>query len=85
MRRLRHVIKRLIEDIRASPLVEEGMLIGISIIMLTMLLSLVSGIFGGVKNALDGANGSMNSIFDQIASELNQIWQYVSGLFGSGG
>jgi len=79
---IKKFLKRLIEDIRASPLVEEGMLIGVSIIMLTMLLSLISGIFGGVKNAFEGTNASMDSIFGQISEELNKIWEYVSSLFG---
>lgn len=75
-------LKSLIRDVRASPLVEEGMLIGISIIMLTMLLSIVSGIFGGVREAFTGANSSMASIFEKIASELDKIWEYIASLFG---
>ncbi len=82
MRRIRKFLESLIRETRASPLVEEGMLIGLSIIMLTMLLSIVSGIFGGVREAFAGANNSMNSIFQQIASELNKIWEYIANMFG---
>ncbi|MCD6095406.1 MAG: hypothetical protein J7J99_02425 [Thermoprotei archaeon] len=74
-------IKMLIRDIKASPLVEEGMLIGLSLITLTMLLSMVTGIFGGLKGLFGHAQGGADSLFNEIAQQLDKIWQYIVNLF----
>ena len=81
MRRLKVLLRRLLADIRASPLVEEGMLIGVSVITLALLLSLISGIFGGLKGLLHGSTNSFESIFNEIVKELDKIWEYITNLF----
>ncbi|RLF16220.1 MAG: hypothetical protein DRJ66_03370 [Thermoprotei archaeon] len=74
-------LKYLIKDVRASPLIEEGMLIGLSLITLTMLLSMVTGIFGGLKGLFGQAQGGATSLFNEIAQQLDKIWQYIVNLF----
>ncbi|RLF20361.1 MAG: hypothetical protein DRN15_06995 [Thermoprotei archaeon] len=81
---VRKVVLKLLKDKRASPLIEEGMLIGLSVITLTILLSIITGILGGLKSAYVGAESSFNNIIEQIIGELNKLWEYVTSILSGG-
>jgi len=75
-------IKKLLKDIRGSPLVEEGILLSLTIVSLAVVLSLIVGIFSGVEKALGGANQAVNnflvSALDSLNSLVKQLNNFVS-------
>lgn len=66
-------IKHLIKSKKASPLIEEGLLIGLSL----LIVAIIAGI---VLRTMDWAQ----SIFDSILRRLEEIKEAVSQIFSSG-
>jgi len=52
-------VNKIINDNRGSPVVEEGLLIGLAIVGILIFLGLIFGIF-------DWINESINSLFDSM-------------------
>jgi Flp pilus assembly pilin Flp len=65
----RNLVSRLFEDERGSPLVEEGMLIGLSLIVVGILIGLVLQVLGWSGDAL----GSIYQQLDRIKNELLKL------------
>jgi Flp pilus assembly pilin Flp len=68
----KNIIFRLLKDERGSPLVEEGMLIGLSLIVIGIIIGLVLQVLGWSGNAL-------NSIYQQLDNIKNSILKLLGG------
>jgi len=56
--------------------VEEGLLLGLSIITLTIVLSVIIGLISGVQKTLDLSIFNGTAITQGLQNTLNQILQY---------
>ncbi|HRR55166.1 MAG TPA: hypothetical protein P5290_07455 [Candidatus Methanomethylicus sp.] len=62
---------------RGSPLVEEGLLLGLSIVSLTVVLSIVVGLLSGVQNTFDLSIFNGQDFLDQIRQSLDQVLTFL--------
>ncbi len=62
--------------IRGSPLVEEGLLLGLSIITLTVVLSIIVGLLSGVKDTFDLSIFRGEEFMNQLQQSMQRILQY---------
>lgn len=76
-------MKRLIKWRRASPLVEEGILLSLTVVSLAVVLSLIVSILGGIDKMLGGAQASVNSFFEQAAKSLEDLLRQLSEFIAS--
>ncbi|MGQ4833245.1 MAG: hypothetical protein ACP6IS_05040 [Candidatus Asgardarchaeia archaeon] len=63
-----HKFKEIIRDQRGSPLMEEALLIGVSLLMISLLLAMVLDVVGWAQNTI-------NSIYN----EFDKIERGISG------
>lgn len=68
-RNKKNIISRLLKDERGSPLVEEGMLIGLSLIVIGIIIGLVLQVLGWSGDAL----GSIYQQLDRIKEQLLRL------------
>ncbi|MDH5811467.1 MAG: hypothetical protein QXO54_02295 [Candidatus Methanomethylicaceae archaeon] len=61
---------------RGSPLVEEGLLLGLSIITLTVVLSIIVGLLSGVKDTFDLSIFRGEEFMSQLQQSIQKILQY---------
>jgi len=66
------LLSRLLKDERASPLVEEGMLIGLSLIVIGIIIGLVLQVLGWSGDAL-------SSIYEQLDKIKEQLLKLLGG------
>ena len=66
---------------RGSLLLEEGMLIGISIVVLSIILSIIIGLLGGVNTALSQAGKSAGDFLSTIAQKFEEIFRQITSFF----
>ena len=71
-------LRRLFKERLASPLVEEGILLSLTVVSLAVVLSLIVSIFGGIDKMLGGAEGSINSFFENAARSLDDLLRQLS-------
>ncbi|MGQ9759844.1 MAG: hypothetical protein ACUVQ5_04675 [Candidatus Methanomethylicaceae archaeon] len=62
--------------IRGSPLVEEGLLLGLSIITLTVVLSIIVGLLSGVKDTFDLSIFRGEAFMNQLQESIQRILKY---------
>lgn len=72
---------KLLKDKLASPLVEEGILLCLTIVTLSIVLSLIVGLLGGAGKALGGANEAINSFFQSTLRSLDDLLKQLNQLF----
>jgi hypothetical protein len=65
-----------LKSIRGSPLVEEGLLLGLSIITLTVVLSIIVGLLSGVKDTFDLSVFRGQEFMNQLQQAIQRILQY---------
>ncbi|MGQ4914608.1 MAG: hypothetical protein ACP6IU_07640 [Candidatus Asgardarchaeia archaeon] len=70
LKRIYHYILEKIKDNRGSPLTEEAMLIGLSIVMLTILTTMVLDVLGWSTNMLTELFNNL----DQLEKELLDLF-----------
>lgn len=61
---------------RGSPLVEEGLLLGLSIVTLTVVLSVIVGLLSGVQKTFDLSIFNGDTITQSLQQTINNILQY---------
>jgi Flp pilus assembly pilin Flp len=66
----KRLLLRLIKDERGSPLVEEGMLIGLSLIVIGIIIGLVLQVLGWSGDALSSIYQQLDKIKDQLLKLL---------------
>jgi Flp pilus assembly pilin Flp len=71
-RNKKSIISRLLKDEKGSPLVEEGMLIGLSLIVIGIIIGLVLQVLGWSGDAL-------NSIYQQLDKIKEQLLKLLGG------
>lgn len=75
------LMKKLLKNRKASPLLEEGLLLGIAAVAFSVVLSIVAGVLLGIKGYYSsfGSNmgNSLNDILKQIGDILYQIGKWL--------
>jgi len=83
MRKLKLLFKvllTLLKDKRGSQLIEEGMLLGISLVAMAVVATMASNILGSVKSAYDNARSSLDQFLTEVLrDDFNKIWDFVFG------
>lgn len=64
-----------------SPLVEEGLLLGLAVITLSVIMSMIAGLLSGVEKSF---NISFSG-FNEMVRQLQASWEKVLEFFGLGG
>jgi hypothetical protein len=76
-------MERLLRKRAGSPLVEEGILLSLTVITLAVVLSLITTLFGGISKVVGGASSSVSSFFESAIKNLDdllkQLYAFVSG------
>ena len=68
-------------SVRGSLLLEEGMLIGISVVLLSIILSMVVGLLGGVNTTLSSAGKATGDFLSTIAQKFEEIFRQIVSFF----
>ena len=83
MKRIKAFIKillTLLKDKQGSQLIEEGMLLGISLVAMAVVATMASNILGSVKSAYDNARSSLDQFLTEVLrDDFNKIWDFVFG------
>ncbi|GEM_PF-348301 len=66
---------------KASPLLEEGLLIGLAIMTLTVVFSMVVGILSGVQDIVR----NLGFVTEDFMNALNDLWNKIMSFLGLGG
>lgn len=61
---------------RGSPLVEEGLLLGLSIVTLTVVMSIVVGLLSGVQSTFNLSIFNGNEFIEGLRNSLNQVLSF---------
>lgn len=76
-------MRRLLRKRVGSPLVEEGILLSLTVITLAVVLSLITTLLGGINKVVEGASSSVSSFFESAIKNLDdllrQLYAFVSG------
>jgi len=74
------VLISLLKDRRGSQLIEEGMLLGISLVAMAVVATMASNILGSIKSAYDNARSSLDQFLTEVLrDDFNKIWDFVFG------
>jgi hypothetical protein len=68
-------------SVRGSLLLEEGMLIGISVVLLSIILSMVIGLLGGVNTTLSSTGKATGDFLSTIAQKFEEIYRQIASFF----
>jgi hypothetical protein len=68
-------------DIKGSLLLEEGMLIGISVVLLSIILSMVIGLLGEVNTSLSSAGKATGDLLSTVAQKFEEIFRQITSFF----
>ena len=71
-------VRKLLKERVASPLVEEGILLSLTVVSLAVVLSLIVSIFGGIDKMLGGTSNTINSFFENAARSLDDLLRQLS-------
>ncbi len=61
---------------KGSPLVEEGLLLGLSIVTLTVVLTIIVGLLTGVQNTFNLSIFNADGFTGQLQTSIDQILQF---------
>lgn len=78
---MRDVRKNSRRGVRGSLLLEEGMLIGISVVLLSVILSMVVGLLGGVNATLSSAGKATGDFLSTVAQKFEEIFRQITSFF----
>ena len=68
---------------KAAQMVEEGLLIGIALLAMTLLLSMLGGILSYVENTFKSSQNSLeNFIVEVFGRDLDKLWNETIKIFG---
>ena len=71
---------------RGSQLVEEGLLLGVSLVALVILLSLLTNIIASVKAAYYGSESALDKfLVEVLGKDLNELYNATIGRLVGGG
>jgi len=69
------------KSVRGSLLLEEGMLIGISVVLLSIILSMVVGLLGGVNATLTNAGKATGDFLSTVVQKFEEIFRQITSFF----
>jgi hypothetical protein len=73
--------KNNMRSVRGSLLLEEGMLIGISVVLLSIILSMIIGLLGGVNTSLSNAGKATGDFLSTVAQKFEDIYRQITNFF----
>ena len=81
MKRLRILGKWL--NRRAAQMVEEGLLIGIALLAMTLLVSMIGGILNYIENTFKSSQNTLESfIVEVLGKDFDKLWNETVKIFG---
>ena len=81
MKKFFEFLGMFLKDKRASPLLEEGLLIALAIMTLSVVFSMVLGLLQGVQNIVN----SLGFNTESFMNSLNELWNQIMSFLGLGG
>jgi uncharacterized protein (UPF0333 family) len=75
-------ILKLLMDKRGSPLLEEGLLVGLALVLFAVLVSAFLGIFNWFQSAtqpLSGLGGGLSTLFQSIMQGYLKLFKFLTG------
>lgn len=77
-------IRRLLKNRRGSPLVEEGMLLGLAAVTFTVILSVVAGLLEGLNKPAENIASLLSQGLGSFAQQLGEILDQIAKAIGIG-
>ena len=82
---IRKLLQKLVETLLikckyGSPLVEEGLLLGLAVITLSVIMSMIAGLLSGVEKTFNMGLSGFNTMIQQVQDS----WEKVLKFFGFG-
>ncbi|MDT7886309.1 MAG: hypothetical protein RQ968_05640 [Thermoproteota archaeon] len=75
-------MKKILKNKRGSPLVEEGLLLGIAAVAFTIILSIVAGILMGVQSYFSSVSSNATNSFNDFLKQINDILTEIARRIG---
>jgi hypothetical protein len=75
-------MKKIIKNKKASPLVEEGLLLGIAAVAFTIILSIVAGILMGIQSYFNSVSNNAVNSFNDFLKQINDILTEIARKLG---
>jgi Flp pilus assembly pilin Flp len=75
-------MKKILKNKRGSPLVEEGLLLGIAAVAFTIILSIVAGILMGIQSYFNSVSNSAVNSFNDFLKQINDILTEIARKLG---
>jgi uncharacterized protein (UPF0333 family) len=79
---LLRLILKLLMDKRGSPLLEEGLLVGLALVLFAVLVSAFLGIFNWFQSAaqpLSGLGSGLSTLFQSIIQGYLKLFKFLTG------
>ncbi|RLE68144.1 MAG: hypothetical protein DRJ34_03605 [Thermoprotei archaeon] len=74
------IIYRVVKNRLGSQLIEEALLLGISLISLTVIASMASGVLSSINQAYEGTRKTLDQFFVKVLDEdFEKIWGFITG------
>ncbi|PSN86793.1 hypothetical protein B9P99_01085 [Candidatus Marsarchaeota G1 archaeon OSP_B] len=76
------MLLELLRNKRGSPLLEEGLLVGLALVLFGVLISAIMGIFGWFQAAsqpLGNLGGGLGTLFQEILQGYLKIFKFLTG------
>lgn len=76
------LIAKLLADKRGSPLLEEGLLVGMALVLFAVLVSAFLGIFNWFSSAtqpLSGLGSGLSNLFQTIIEGYLKLFKFLTG------
>ncbi|MCL5788515.1 MAG: hypothetical protein M1357_01730 [Candidatus Marsarchaeota archaeon] len=74
--------KILLKRRRGSPLLEEGLLVGLALVLFAVLVSSIMGVFGylqGAAHPLSSLGSGLSTLFNNVLQGYTRIFKYLTG------
>jgi Flp pilus assembly pilin Flp len=75
-------MKKILKNKRGSPLVEEGLLLGIAAVAFTIILSIVAGILMGIQSYFNSVSNNATNSFNDFLKQINDILTEIARKLG---
>ena len=83
IRRIKRAVRVLwfiAKNKRGSQLVEEGMLLGISLVSMAIVATMATNMLNSIKNIYDSARNSLDQFLTKVLrDDFDKIWNFVFG------
>lgn len=74
------IMYRIMKNKLGSQLIEEALLLGISLISLTIIASMASGVLSSINQAYEGTRKTLDQFFVKVLDEdFEKIWSFITG------